>query len=192
LELGSRWSAGRALEVLRASIASRCSSSRGRSHSQLDNHLVYGTRLSRPPAEAVVMEEAHAATASISRTHSQCQRGATAPRVRAPKRAKIWSSSLEILASACQPHAVSRSKAAPYGALCSAGRPCGRCELAGANSSPPLRWWSQPGSNRRPQACKASALPTELWPREPGKGDEINATLTRNCDEPCNGGPRRS
>src|SRR5213075_626212 len=25
-------------------------------------------------------------------------------------------------------------------------------------------WWSQPGSNRRPQACKASALPTELWP----------------------------
>ena len=27
------------------------------------------------------------------------------------------------------------------------------------------KWWSQPGSNRRPQACKASALPTELWPR---------------------------
>ena len=26
------------------------------------------------------------------------------------------------------------------------------------------RWWSQTGSNRRPQACKASALPTELWP----------------------------
>ena len=26
------------------------------------------------------------------------------------------------------------------------------------------KWWSQPGSNRRPQACKASALPTELWP----------------------------
>ena len=33
----------------------------------------------------------------------------------------------------------------------------------------PLRsgWWSQTGSNRRPQACKASALPTELWPRCP-------------------------
>ena len=28
-------------------------------------------------------------------------------------------------------------------------------------------WWSQTGSNRRPQACKASALPTELWPRCP-------------------------
>ena len=27
------------------------------------------------------------------------------------------------------------------------------------------RWWSLSGSNRRPQACKASALPTELRPR---------------------------
>ena len=28
------------------------------------------------------------------------------------------------------------------------------------------RWWSQTGSNRRPHACKARALPTELWPLE--------------------------
>ena len=35
------------------------------------------------------------------------------------------------------------------------------CELP----HPSKRWWSQTGSNRRPQACKASALPTELWPR---------------------------
>ena len=34
---------------------------------------------------------------------------------------------------------------------------------------PATRWWSQSGSNRRPQACKASALPTELWPRFDGK-----------------------
>ena len=27
-----------------------------------------------------------------------------------------------------------------------------------------VRWWSQTGSNRRPHACKARALPTELWP----------------------------
>ena len=27
------------------------------------------------------------------------------------------------------------------------------------------KWWSQTGSNRRPEACKATALPTELWPR---------------------------
>jgi hypothetical protein len=26
------------------------------------------------------------------------------------------------------------------------------------------RWWSQTGSNRRPEACKATALPAELWP----------------------------
>src|SRR6201985_2659591 len=26
-------------------------------------------------------------------------------------------------------------------------------------------WWSKTGSNRRPPACKAGALPTELWPR---------------------------
>ena len=29
----------------------------------------------------------------------------------------------------------------------------------------PQKWWSQTGSNRRPPACKAGALPTELWPR---------------------------
>ena len=29
----------------------------------------------------------------------------------------------------------------------------------------PHVWWSQTGSNRRPHACKARALPTELWPR---------------------------
>ncbi len=28
----------------------------------------------------------------------------------------------------------------------------------------PPAWWSQTGSNRRPPACKAGALPTELWP----------------------------
>ena len=30
-------------------------------------------------------------------------------------------------------------------------------------------WWSQSGSNRRPPACKAGALPAELWPRMPGR-----------------------
>src|SRR5690606_35735514 len=27
------------------------------------------------------------------------------------------------------------------------------------------KWWSQSGSNRRPPACKAGALPAELWPQ---------------------------
>src|SRR5580704_7839591 len=34
--------------------------------------------------------------------------------------------------------------------------------VAGAASE---GWWSQTGSNRRPHACKARALPAELWPR---------------------------
>jgi hypothetical protein len=63
-------------------------------HSQLDN-LSVRRMLFRSPAEAVDREETHAATASISRTHSQCQRGATAPSFREPELAKIWSSCLE-------------------------------------------------------------------------------------------------
>ena len=35
--------------------------------------------------------------------------------------------------------------------------PCARCPVEEA-------WWSQTGSNRRPHACKARALPAELWP----------------------------
>jgi hypothetical protein len=37
-------------------------------------------------------------------------------------------------------------------------------------SPPAPGWWSQTGSNRRPPACKAGALPVELWPhhRLPG------------------------
>lgn len=27
-------------------------------------------------------------------------------------------------------------------------------------------WWSQAGSNRRPQHCQCCALPAELWPRK--------------------------
>ena len=33
-----------------------------------------------------------------------------------------------------------------------------------ANRPRRAAWWSQTGSNRRPHACKARALPTELWP----------------------------
>jgi hypothetical protein len=45
-----------------------------------------------------------------------------------------------------------------------------RCDQASvrASSDAPVErqpvWWSQTGSNRRPPACKAGALPTELWP----------------------------
>ena len=47
---------------------------------------------------------------------------------------------------------------------------CNRTRGPSANvfpfrETPATRWWSQTGSNRRPHACKARALPTELWPR---------------------------
>ncbi len=43
-----------------------------------------------------------------------------------------------------------------------------------------LNWWSQTESNRRPPACKAGALPTELWPRirAPVIGDTGRSRIT--------------
>src|SRR5262245_8134949 len=38
-------------------------------------------------------------------------------------------------------------------------------------------WWSQTGSNRRPPACKAGALPTELWPLLPGLRPDLRPLL---------------
>ena len=42
------------------------------------------------------------------------------------------------------------------------GLMAGAKDVFSANEQP--GWWSQTGSNRRPPACKAGALPTELWP----------------------------
>ena len=39
----------------------------------------------------------------------------------------------------------------------------------------PPGWWSQTGSNRRPPACKAGALPTELWPRRRSRNQTARA-----------------
>ena len=39
------------------------------------------------------------------------------------------------------------------------------CHSTIARESLGASWWSQTGSNRRPHACKARALPAELWPR---------------------------
>jgi hypothetical protein len=58
------------------------------------------------------------------------------------------------------------------------------------------RWWSQTGSNRRPEACKATALPTELWPltcraRHTSQRDQSHAASGDICDIACRL-PRRS
>ncbi len=45
------------------------------------------------------------------------------------------------------------------------GQPAAAPDGAAANLFHLRRtWWSQTGSNRRPHACKARALPAELWP----------------------------
>ena len=50
------------------------------------------------------------------------------------------------------------------------------CLAAFPRPGPPARWWSQGGSNSRPPACKAGALPAELWPRGLGGGSGRNRT----------------
>ena len=50
-------------------------------------------------------------------------------------------------------------------------------------------WWSQTGSNRRPHACKARALPTELWPPWDARLD--HETSLRPGFERCVVGPGR-
>jgi hypothetical protein len=50
-------------------------------------------------------------------------------------------------------------------------------------------WWSQTGSNRRPHACKARALPTELWPQS-GEPRSTSCLLRRNASARPNGRPR--
>ena len=50
-------------------------------------------------------------------------------------------------------------------------------------STPSCEWWRQTGSNRRPPACKAGALPTELCPR--------SALLAETRNRLKHGGPGR-
>ena len=52
----------------------------------------------------------------------------------------------------------------------SASRRC-RSTVAPLQNLSLKAWWSQTGSNRRPPACKAGALPTELWPRSRRKSE---------------------
>ena len=51
-----------------------------------------------------------------------------------------------------------------YHACASGFTTYGASEKTFSADEPRLGWWSQTESNRRPPACKAGALPTELWP----------------------------
>ena len=50
-------------------------------------------------------------------------------------------------------------------------------------------WWSQSGSNRRPPACKAGALPAELWPRNKKTSPHRHWPRERNAHHAYDGGP---
>ena len=55
-----------------------------------------------------------------------------------------------------------------------------------------LFWWSQTGSNRRPHACKARALPTELWPRRETTRKALSFDLSAQGSTEEGGGPRQT
>jgi len=74
-----------------------------------------------------------------------------------------------------------------------------RCQIAAAGRSrsgnfvafrdragcPHLQgWWSQTGSNRRPHACKARALPTELWPLISKRPAQLGAVIDPSSARP--------
>jgi hypothetical protein len=96
----------------------------------------------------------------------------------AAEAAKIWSSSLESCRGSSPTSRLRRFEGHPPPTHVMACHPKPRSGEG---------WWSQPGSNRRPQACKASALPTELWPHSPPKVDEVygcHPLRTRSADAP--------
>jgi hypothetical protein len=47
------------------------------------------------------------------------------------------------------------------------------------------KWWSQTGSNRRHPACKAGALPAELWPRTSRVGVRSRSRPSSRRRSPC-------
>jgi hypothetical protein len=58
-------------------------------------------------------------------------------------------------------HDVTKQAARPNGTCC---KPSSLDKRALCRDPEVREWWSQTGSNRRPPACKAGALPAELWP----------------------------
>ena len=75
--------------------------------------------------------------------------------------------------------------------LCGAGAPRSvrfKSSRGGVRRKKSGTWWSWTGSNRRPQACKARALPAELQPPADPKG---RASASGPLPPPtCGGGPR--
>jgi hypothetical protein len=58
-------------------------------------------------------------------------------------------------------------------------KPGGNCDFLDRGLVQKAGWWSQTGSNRRPHACKARALPTELWPHRETRERSVSDHVSR-------------
>ena len=58
--------------------------------------------------------------------------------------------------------------------------PRGRSSIEKTGAHRTKIWWSQTGSNRRPEACKATALPAELWPQSGTASSSQNSPQSRD------------
>ena len=76
---------------------------------------------------------------------------------------------------ACQAEARGHSPLSPHSALKTRVNALNGLQRGSLARCASEGWWSQTGSNRRPHACKARALPAELWPRN----QKTNASLVR-------------
>ena len=68
-----------------------------------------------------------------------------------------------------------RSHIRPRADICFLSHRISYCRVTKGHSSSlcPSSWWRRTGSNRRPHACKARALPTELRPHGEGSGGTV-------------------
>jgi hypothetical protein len=93
------------------------------------------------------------------------RRAKHAPRAMARKVKSLLHNVKDLITSRKRPtNPVSSSGRPAPAPMCQ--RPVGTTQSRSAFVSSHSTWWSQTGSNRRPPACKAGALPTELWPRQ--------------------------
>src|SRR3954453_11154199 len=92
-------------------------------------------------------------------TSLQCQTSAIAPRAKAPRNHRESQKSQPDTPKGRSPRANSpKTQARPK------QDPSKTQARPKQDPSKTQEWWSQTGSNRRSEACKATALPTELWP----------------------------
>ena len=109
----------------------------------------------RNPKRPDVDQKDHALDLSAERLLAEHTRSRTRSRPR-------WSPKLGGSATG---HVPSSRFQTPADGPCGPHANCSRHRTSDTSTRPIGLWWSQTGSNRRPHACKARALPAELWPR---------------------------